>query len=68
MEASISRQLLDQIALVGGQVINGPESATSLRAMIPLSQLETLAGRADIKFISPARPTVTSRVKVAPAR
>jgi hypothetical protein len=65
MEASVSRQLLDQIAFVGGQVINGSETATSLRAMVPLSQLETLASRADVKSISPARPTVRSGVKAS---
>ena len=67
MEASVSKELLNQIALVGG-VINDSESAASLRAMVPLSQLETLAGRADVKFISPARPIATSRVKVSPGR
>jgi hypothetical protein len=67
MEASVSKELLNQIALVGGQVINGSETATTLRAMVPLSQLETLAGRADVKFISPARLTITSGVEASPA-
>jgi hypothetical protein len=67
MEASVSRQLLDQIALVGGQVVNGSQTATTLRAMVPLSQLETLAGRADVKFISPARPTVRSGARASTA-
>ena len=66
MEASVSKELLDQVALVGGQVINGSETATTLRAMVPLSQLETLAGRADVKSISPARLTITSGVKASP--
>jgi hypothetical protein len=68
MEASVSKGLLNQIVLDGGWVDNGLTTATTLRAMVPLSQLETLAGRADVKFISPARPSVTSRVKVSPAR
>jgi hypothetical protein len=68
IEASVSRQLLDQIAVVGGEVNKGSETATSFRAMVPLSQLETLAVRADVKSISPARLTITSRVKVSPAR
>jgi hypothetical protein len=66
MEASVSKELLNQIALVGGQVINGSETATTLRAMVPLSQLETLAGRADVKFISPARLSITSGVEASP--
>jgi hypothetical protein len=63
MEASVSKELLDQIAIVGGQVINGSATATTLRAMVPLLQLETLAGRADVKSISTARPTITSGIK-----
>jgi hypothetical protein len=61
MEAAVSKDLLDQIAIAGGQVIKG--SATTLRAMVPLSQLENLAGRADVKSISPARLSITSEVK-----
>src|SRR5205814_8673772 len=56
MGASVSPQLLNQVALLGGQVINGSVTATAFRAMVPLLQLETLAGRADVNFISPARP------------
>lgn len=67
VKGSVSRELLNQIALIGG-VINNSESATTLCAMVPLSQLESLAGRADVKFISPARPTITSRVKVSPGQ
>lgn len=66
MEASVSKELLEQVARVGGQVINGSETATSLRAMVPLSQLETLAGRADVKSISPAILTITSGIKASP--
>ena len=65
MGASVSPQLLNQVALVGGQVINGSVTATAFRAMVPLLQLETLAGRADVNFISPARPTITSEVKAS---
>jgi hypothetical protein len=63
MEASISKELLDQIAIAGGQVVNGATTATTIRAMVPLLQLETLAGRADVKSISPARLSITSKVK-----
>jgi len=67
MEASVSKELLDQIAIVGGQVIKGSTTATTLRAMVPLLQLETLAGRADVKSISPARLSITSEVKTPSA-
>jgi hypothetical protein len=63
IEASVSQDLLDQVAPAGGQVINGSATATSFRAMIPLSQLGTLANRTDIKSISVARPTITSVIK-----
>src|SRR5215468_1001299 len=66
VEASVSKELLSHVALVGGQVIDGSATATTFRAMVPLSQLETLAGRLDIKFISVARPTITSGIKPIP--
>jgi len=66
VEASISTQLSNQVSVLGGQVIKSSETATTFRAMVPLLQLETLAGRADVKFISPARLTITSGVKPSP--
>jgi hypothetical protein len=63
VEASVSKELLSHVALVGGQVIDGSATATTFRAMVPLSQLETLAGGEDTKFISVARPTITSVVR-----
>jgi len=65
IDASISRQLLDQIALIGGQVINSSEPPTTLRAMVPLSELESLAGRADIRSIVPANPMHKSSAKAS---
>lgn len=66
MEGSVSQGLLDQVAFAGGQVINGSETATTFRALVPLLQLENLASRSDVKSISPARPTITSQVKASP--
>jgi len=66
VEASVSTQLLNQVSVLGGKVIKGFETATTFRAMVPLLQLETLAGREDIKFISVARPTITSGIKPTP--
>jgi hypothetical protein len=62
VEATVSADLVTHITLIGGQVAPSPDSAHVIRAMIPLAQLEALAGRADVKFISTARPTVTSRI------
>jgi hypothetical protein len=63
IQGSISRELSDQIASLGGQLVTGWGTATTFRAWVPFEQLETLAGRADIKFISAARPTVTRRIR-----
>ena len=68
VDASASKELLSHVALVGGQVIDGSATATIFRAMVPLSQLQTLAGREDIRFISVARPTITSGIKPTPYR
>lgn len=68
LEATVSTALVNHIILVGGWVDNRLATSATLRAMIPLSQLEALAGRADIKSISPAHPTHRSGVKASKAQ
>ena len=63
MEATVSKGLLNHIVLVGGWVDNSSATTTTLRAMVPFSQLEALAVRADVKSISPAHPTIKSHVR-----
>lgn len=63
IEGSISRELSDYIASLGGQLITGWGTATNFRAWVPFAQVEALAGRADIKSVIAARPTVTRRLK-----
>jgi hypothetical protein len=63
IEGSISTGLVDQITSLGGQVVNGWGTATTFRAWVPFAQVETLAGRADIRSMSPARPSITRRIK-----
>lgn len=63
IEGSISRELSDYIASLGGQLVPGWGTTTKFRAWVPFAQIETLAGRADIKAVSAARPTVTRRLK-----
>lgn len=60
---SISKPLLDQVTLGGGALPDNAASATTLRAMVPLSQLEALAMRPDVKSISPAKLSVTTRLE-----
>lgn len=63
IEGSVSKTLVDQVKLIGGALPDGSPSNTVLRAMVPLSQLETLASRADVKSISPAKVSVTTRIE-----
>ncbi len=66
--ATISADLVIHVALIGGKVAQSPDPAHIIRAMIPLSQLEALSWRADVKSISTARPTIMSGVKAAPGQ
>ena len=63
VEATVSADLVTHITLIGGKVAPSPDPSHIIRAMIPLSQLEALAGRADVKFIFPAKLSVTSRAE-----
>jgi hypothetical protein len=63
IQASTSQQLLDQISGAGGKVIDGSVTTTTLQAVVPVSQLESLAAREDVKSISPAKPAIISRLK-----
>ena len=62
IQGSVSKPLLDQVTLMGGALPDKSESTSALRAMVPLSQLETLASRPDVQFISPAKVSVTTRL------
>jgi len=62
IEGTISRELSDQIASLGGQLVVGWGTATNFRAWVPFAQVETLASRADIKSISAARPSIRHRL------
>jgi hypothetical protein len=66
LDVTVSEGLLNQIALSGGKVANSPDPTHIIRAMIPLTQVEALAGRADVKSISPAIVTVKSVIIAEP--
>ena len=63
LEATVSTALVNYIVHVGGWVDNRLATSAALRAMVPFSQLEALAGRADVKSISPAHPVHKSGAK-----
>ena len=67
IQGAVSTELMTQIARLGGWVDHASATTTSLRAMVPFSQLEHLAARADVKSISPAHPTIKSGVKSSSA-
>lgn len=63
IEGSVSKELQNQVTLGGGTLPHTSPSSTMLRAMVPLSQLETLASRTDVKSISVAKLSVTNRIE-----
>jgi hypothetical protein len=63
IQGSVSKALLDRVTLSGGTLPDNSGSTAMLRAMVPLSQLETLASRPDVQSISPAKVSVTSQIK-----
>ena len=63
IEGSVSKALLDQVTLSGGTVPSGSTTNTTLRAMVPLSQVEALASRTDVNSIAPAKLSITSQIK-----
>jgi hypothetical protein len=62
VKGSISNELANQIVGLGGEVIKGWQTSTSLRAWISITQLEAAANLAGIQSISAARPSITHRV------
>jgi hypothetical protein len=54
ISANVTGDLLSAIVTIGGRVESSFPKYNSVRAWIPLSAAETLAGRADVRFIKPA--------------
>lgn len=50
----ISGELVDQVAQLGGRVVNSHPEYLSLRAYLPLSAVERLASRSEVLHIKPA--------------
>lgn len=59
LDATVTPDLLNAITQSGGQVINSFAEFHAVRAVVPLALTETLAGRAEVKFIRPAVPYLT---------
>jgi hypothetical protein len=54
LEADVSEELLATIEAAGGKVFNSFAEYRSIRAALPLTELESLSSRNDVEFISPA--------------
>jgi hypothetical protein len=63
IDGSLSKELFDQIASLGGQVVTSWGTNLKFRAWVPFAQVATLAGRADIRSMAAARPTITHRLR-----
>jgi len=59
MKASVSKELVSQIAQLGGEVINGWGTATTMRAWMPFTQLEAVANLTSIQSMSAGRLSIT---------
>ena len=61
LKAEVTSALLEEIEQHGGDVLHSFAAAREVRALVPLMQLETLAERADVKFIATAAEATTNR-------
>ena len=53
LEATVSKELLERIRSLGGEVIDSFAPARVVRAIVPLAQMEALASLEEVAFISP---------------
>ena len=58
LKATITPQLLNDIRAAGGTVLNSFPQFNATRILVPLSLTETLAGRADVRFVQAAVPAM----------
>jgi hypothetical protein len=54
IKADVTDSLLQYIGTLGGKVINDFPEYQAIRANVPLSNIEVLAARTDVKFVEPA--------------
>ena len=58
--ADVSGDLLGRIEALGGKVVNSFAEYRAIRALVPLSSVETLAGYSDVSFVARAVEATTS--------
>jgi uncharacterized repeat protein (TIGR03803 family) len=62
IKANVTDALLQYIGTLGGKVINNFPQYQAIRASIPLTNIEVLAARSEIKFIEPAVRAMVNNV------
>jgi len=60
ISADVSNDFIAKIEDAGGTIVSSVPHFHSVRALVPLDQLESLAGLSEVKFIRPAVPAQTS--------
>lgn len=64
IKAKVSPELLEKIETLGGKIINKFPQYNSVRASMPLSNVESLAAGQDVQFIQPAAKGRTNSVAI----
>jgi subtilisin family serine protease len=65
IKARVTPGLLEEIERQGGTVLSSFERYESIRARVPLEQIEPLAGKDNIRFIEPAAEAFTNKVNTS---
>ncbi len=66
IDATITDELLDAVVMMEGAVVNNFPQYDAVRAWVPLDQVESLAGRADVRFIRQADIATTNSPGMVP--
>jgi uncharacterized FlaG/YvyC family protein len=61
IKAKVTDDLLQQIKAAGGEVIYSSEAGGSIRAKLPMAQIESVASNKDVIFIGPAVEAQTQK-------
>jgi len=58
--ADVSDELLAKLGALGGDILDSVPQFRTIRARVPLAQLETVAAGEDVSFIQPAQEAITN--------
>jgi hypothetical protein len=64
IKAAVSAELLAQVTSLGGTIDSTAETGDSLRAMMPIAALPTLAARDDVQSIAPAKLAISGGIRM----